>query len=49
MDKIQLLALAGILLLAGAGILDYTQKGGWKLLTLSVLYAVANIIVFIAK
>jgi uncharacterized membrane protein len=49
MDRIQALAIAGIILLAAAGILDYAQKGGWKLLALSLLYGIANTIIFIAR
>lgn len=49
MDKIKLLAIAGILFLMAAGIFDYTEKGSWKLLALSILYAISNFIVFIIK
>jgi hypothetical protein len=49
MDKIQTIATLGIILLALAGVLDYTQKGGWKLLILAILYGVANTIIFVAK
>ncbi len=49
MDKIKILAIAGILFLAAAGILDYAEKGSWKLLALSILYAISNFIVFIVK
>lgn len=42
----QIFALLGIILLMIAGIIDSFQ-GGWKLLVLAVLYAVANTIIFI--
>jgi len=49
MNKIQALAITGILLLAAAGIFDYAEKGGWKLLALSLIYAIANLIIFVAR